>query len=565
MSTGDNNGRDTEDVSAPTIEHSVTVAAPTPLEMGAVELNAHTAASSSSESNPMADTAVATRSQAMAAVSPPDESAEDSMLGSVLLERYEITGKIGQGGMGAVYEATHILIGKRVAVKVLLDKYAQKDEVVARLEQEARLASSIGHEHIIDITDFGRTDDNRTFVVMEFLEGESLGAHLGREGAVEEQRAISIVHQVTSALGAAHKKGVVHRDIKPDNIFLLQRRGKDFVKVVDFGISKLIRPGEDADGSSPRLTQTGMVLGTPLYMSPEQARGDEELDHRIDIYAVGVILYEIVTGEVPFQGGNYLSILTQVINDRPTPPRDVRPEISEDLESVIMKALAKNPNDRYQSMEELADDLAILRTVDGATTGAKITASRFRRTWRQRSGLRVLGWVAGIAVVVSAVAVSISVMMSDDGDKQSAAVIPAAIDAGIARPPADAAPTKPAVDIAVLRLISSPKGASIYDGDRWVGDTPCDYRMEKANHVIELIAELDGFNDGKFEVNPAVELEYRVRLKRPKRGVTPTKYRPNRKPKTKPAVKEPAVKKPDDTAGGDLSGDPYKRKKDPAK
>ncbi|HEU5060263.1 MAG TPA: serine/threonine-protein kinase, partial [Kofleriaceae bacterium] len=236
-----------------------------------------------------ADTAVASRSQKMAALTPhSDEGDEtpsetlDTLVGTVLEAKYEITRKIGQGGMGAVYEATHKLIGKRVAVKVLLDKYAQKDQIVARLQQEARLASSIGHSNIIDITDIGQTRDGRMFVVMEFLEGESLGALIARTGRLDQQRALRIARQIASALGAAHKKGIVHRDVKPENVFLLTRNDQDYVKVVDFGISKSLRPEDGSD--SPRLTQTGMVLGTPLYMSPEQARGDEQLDHRIDIY-----------------------------------------------------------------------------------------------------------------------------------------------------------------------------------------------------------------------------------------------------------------------------------------
>ena len=245
---------------------------------------------------------------------------EDYLLNTTLLGRYQITKKIGQGGMGAVYEATHTLIGKRVAVKVLLDKYIKKDQVVARLEQEARLASSIGHEHIIDITDFGQTSDGRTFVVMEFLEGESLAECLAREGSLPERRILEITAQIASALSAAHAKGIVHRDIKPENVFLLQRKDKDFAKVVDFGISKNLRSTGEGEDASPRLTQTGMVLGTPLYMSPEQARGDDALDHRIDVYALGVIMYELATGQVPFSGTNYLSVISQVLNDDPVPP-----------------------------------------------------------------------------------------------------------------------------------------------------------------------------------------------------------------------------------------------------
>jgi serine/threonine protein kinase len=269
-----------------------------------------------------------------------------------------VTRKIGQGGMGAVYEATHTLIGKRVAVKVLLDKYARKEQVVARLEQEARLASAIGHEHIIDITDFGQTDDGRTFVVMEFLEGESLAELLNREGPLPEQRIIDIARQIASALGAAHAKGIVHRDVKPDNVFLLRRKDKDFVKVVDFGISKSLRQSDAGEADSPRLTQTGMVLGTPLYMSPEQARGDEELDARIDVYALGVIMYELATGRVPFTGTNYLAIISQVLNDEPRPPRERPARAERGVRTIILKALAKDRAERYQTTDELLADLS---------------------------------------------------------------------------------------------------------------------------------------------------------------------------------------------------------------
>jgi len=508
-----------------------------------------------------ADTAVATKSQAMAAIAAEDIGAEDTLLNTVLLGRYEITRKLGQGGMGAVYEATHKLIGKRVAVKVLLDKYAQKDQIVARLEQEARLASSIGHENIIDITDFGVTSDGRTFVVMEFLEGESLGAMLARDGRIDEQRAIRIGVQIASALGAAHKKGIVHRDVKPDNVFLLRRRDRDFVKVVDFGISKAMRP-EDESGQSPRLTQTGMVLGTPLYMSPEQAKGDENLDHRIDVYALGVILYEMVTGEVPFRGNNYLSILSQVINEEPHAPRDLRPDLSVELEAVIMKALAKDRDDRYQSTEELAEDLSVLMTTDGLTTGrARITAQKYRKKLQGRSGLRMLAWAAGIAVLAAAVVFTIKSMMGG-GDKKTAAAQPAAAgaaDAGVAIKRSDAAPIEPPVEIVEIHIDSIPKGATIYDQDKVVGTTPCVLRHEKVTAKIQLVAELDGYDDSEFTVDPVLDIKdgATVRLRKPKKGAV-------RKIIPKGGGARPADgggqsgnQKPDDTAGGDLTGDPY--------
>ncbi len=207
--------------------------------------------------------------------------------------------RIGEGGMGAVYEAKHALIGKRVAVKVLLEKFHAKSDFVARLLQEARLASSIGHENIVDVTDFGTTDDGRSFVVMEFLDGESLADLERREAPLPIERSLRIARQAASALGAAHAKGIFHRDVKPENLYLVRRGDADFVKVVDFGISKAVKPGGDDGAEAYRLTHTGLLLGTPLYMSPEQARGDEDLDHRADIWALGVLLYECLTGRGP--------------------------------------------------------------------------------------------------------------------------------------------------------------------------------------------------------------------------------------------------------------------------
>jgi len=430
---------------------------------------------------------------------------EDLLVGTTLLGRYQITRKIGQGGMGAVYEGTHTLIGKRVAVKLLLDKYAKKDQIVARLEQEARLASAIGHEHIIDITDFGLTDDGRTFVVMEFLEGESLAECLAREGTLPEGRILQIAHQTASALGAAHAKGILHRDVKPENVFLLKRKDRDFVKVVDFGISKNLRStGEGPD--SPRLTQTGMVLGTPLYMSPEQARGDEDLDARIDIYALGVIMYELATGNVPFSGNNYLSVISQVLNDEPVRPRQLRPDLSVEFEAVILKALEKDRERRYQSTEELIADLdMLLQDPLRSTQRPRIVAPRKRG---RGSALRVLGWVAGISVVVAAVVVTVSMTMGGGGsDKQAAAGLDggvaaqSALDGGgvVAAPDAASA----AADLEIF-IDTVPSKALVHDYARGsTYKTPFPLRVKANEGPVELETELDGYEPMTFTVDPA--------------------------------------------------------------
>jgi len=292
----------------------------------------------------------------------------DSMIGATLAGRYRIVRRIGEGGMGAVYEAVHTIIGKRLAVKVLLEKFLTKTDFVARLLQEARLASAIGHEHIVDVTDFGTTDDGRAFVAMEFLDGESLAELVMREAPLPVERSLRIVRQVASALGAAHAKGIVHRDIKPENVYLVRRSDEDFVKVVDFGISKAVKQGQGLGDEGPdyRLTHTGLLLGTPLYMSPEQARGEEELDQRVDIWALGVMLYECLTGEVPFRANNYLGIISQVLTHDARPPSQLRPElgIPEAVESVVMHAMEKDRNRRYTTMAEVERDLERLLAGD---------------------------------------------------------------------------------------------------------------------------------------------------------------------------------------------------------
>ena len=487
----------------------------------------------------------------------------EDLVGITLLGRYSVTRKIGQGGMGAVYEATHTLIGKRVAVKVLLDKYARKEQVVARLEQEARLASSIGHENIIDITDFGQTEDGRTFVVMEFLEGESLAELLNREGPLPEARIVDIAHQIASALGAAHDKGIVHRDVKPENVFLLRRKDRDFVKVVDFGISKSLRASDAGEEDSPRLTQTGMVLGTPLYMSPEQARGDDELDARIDVYAVGVIMYELATGRVPFTGTNYLSIISQVLNDTPKSPRSYRPELSEELEAVILKALEKDRDARYQSTSEMLADLSTLADdPTHSTQRARITGPRRKPV--NRGGLRSVAWIAVIAGIIAAVAVTVTATMGTTPPKVPAAGGAAdagtgplaAIDAGV--------PPQPTVQLVKVRIETTPAGAQLYEGSRLLGPAPYEGEWPLTSETVKLVASLDGHDEAECNIRPAIDGGKTVKctLKKVKQGQQRKiiKRPPAGGDKgTGTGTAKPGGDKGTGAAGGDWGGNPFTR------
>jgi serine/threonine protein kinase len=343
---------------------------------------------------------------------PAPELRTDPLVGSVLAERYEIVRRIGEGGMGAVYEARHTVIGKRVAVKVLLEKFLEKPDLVARLLQEARLASSIGHENIVDVTDFGTTSDGRAFVVMEFLEGESLAQLVIRDAPLPVERSLRIARQVASALGAAHDKGIVHRDVKPENVYLVRRADADYVKVVDFGVSKAVHTREEGP-EWQRLTRTGMVLGTPLYMSPEQARGGEDIDARADIWAVGVLLYECLTGEVPFRAHNYLGVISQVLTEEAAPPSRLRPElgIPAGVETVVMRALEKDRSRRYQRMAEFERDLERLVAGDH-NVGLPEPAEPAVPVPRRKVGQR---WHLGVAGVLAiGVGLAVALVRSDD-------------------------------------------------------------------------------------------------------------------------------------------------------
>ena len=453
--------------------------------------------------------------------------AKSEFVGTTLSGRYLVTRKVGQGGMGEVYEATHTLIGKRVAVKVLLEKYARREAIVQRLEQEARLASSCQNEHIIDITDFGTTEDGRTFVVMEYLEGESLAECLAREHRLPEQRVLRLVSQAASALVAAHAKGIVHRDIKPENLFLLRRKDQDFVKVVDFGISKSLRTSDEAE-EQPRLTQTGMVLGTPLYMSPEQARGDDELDARVDVYALGVIMYEATTGRVPFIGNNYLSVISQVLNEEPKPLREVRADLSEEFEAVVLRAMSKDRADRYASATDLLNDVtALLEDPTRSTERAKITGPRKKILRTGKSPLKIAIWIALIAVVIAAVVTTVVMLFGGSAAVRKQPVVtpppppPLVVDAAVVAP---AVPDAPEVETLEITISTDPPDATIQQDGVDKGRAPITTRLVVDNrHYTEFVASAPGYLDKTISINAFVDKKtsYSLVLKKAPKG-TPT-------------------------------------------
>ena len=277
----------------------------------------------------------------------PDD--EDPIIGQLLDGSYEVLRVIGEGGMGRVYEARHTrLHTKRFAVKLLHHELARQPEVVTRFQREAEAASVLTHPNVVGVYDVNTSADGRPYIVAELLQGEELGSYLDRLGRLPAVEAVHIVRQVCHALGAAHAHGIVHRDVKPENVFLAGPNAT--VKVLDFGISKV---SETSDG----LTKTGTVMGTPDYMAPEQARGDR-VDARADIYAVGAILYRALTGRKPFEGSDPMAILTAVLTQEPERPSTLEPSIPLSLELVVQRTMAKNANERFGTMDALEQALA---------------------------------------------------------------------------------------------------------------------------------------------------------------------------------------------------------------
>ncbi len=509
----------------------------------------------------------------------PPTAMADPLLGQTLAGRYVIVRKLGEGGMGAVYLATHTLLEKQVALKVLHNEFSRKPDLVERFMQEAKSASRIRHENVIDISDFGATPEGLVFFAMELLTGHDLHEEVARARLAGQllpwARTKKIFLQVCAALQAAHGKGIVHRDLKPENIYLVDFLGDpDFVKLLDFGIAKLTEVNE----GDRKLTKTGMLFGTPEYMSPEQARG-EHVDHRVDVYAMGCILFQLVTGRVPFEAENFMGVLSLHLTEAPpTIPAEVFDRIGapREIAGVIDKALAKDRNARWQSIEELA---TAVRTACGdplpsgsvghipqqrapsvqapqhttqravavaASATAKPTpapGARVRTQWTgslnvphhddgevrpapaRKSRLPLL---IGLGVVLAGGAVAAVMVVKSGGSKASletgsngsalgpgsqiAAVTP---DAGPVPPAPPSLPPPP--EQVVIKLDSRPRGADIKDvaSDRVLGKTPLTFKLRGSHDPRQFALHLDGYGDAVVELVPNREkIEYTEKLEK---------------------------------------------------
>jgi len=277
---------------------------------------------------------------------------QNSFNGRIIAETYKIIRQIGAGGMGSIFEAEHMRMGRKFALKLLDPAFAENEEVFQRFKREAEIAGQLGHPNIVDVVDFDRTEEGVPYIVMEKLEGEDLADWIANRGAFTFQTAYHVIAEIVDALEAAHAAGIVHRDLKPQNIFLCRHgRRNDFVKLLDFGISKMKQSGSI-------VTRTNAVMGTPYYMSPEQAEGkNKEIDTRTDIFALGAIIYEMLTGRLAFYAPSVPTAMFKVCYEEPEPITNVVLNLPEGLPDVLAKALAKNKNDRYASARALGDDM----------------------------------------------------------------------------------------------------------------------------------------------------------------------------------------------------------------
>jgi serine/threonine-protein kinase len=447
-----------------------------------------------------------------------DDRSVDPMIGSTIDGRYIVEALLGEGGMGTVYAARHAIIDKRVAIKVLRKEAAADESSAQRFIIEAKAASKIGHQNIVDITDFGVLPAGNAYFVMEFLDGPTLGKLVHELKHIPPARAIAICIQVSRGLAAAHAKSIIHRDLKPENIFALEKDGTpDFVKIVDFGIAKDVKAGK-------RLTAIGMVLGTPEYMSPEQATG-QETDHRVDQYALGCILYEMLTGDVPFKGENAPKTLTKHVFDAVVPPTKLRPDLEIPLvvEEIVMRMLQKKPSDRYSDMRTLivAFEAVLAKIAAGDAPGRKtaidgVPRATSRPTVRPSSATSTTGGIdevprnktpvyVAIGVSVAALAVIAGVAVTRmKGKPPEQAPTAAVVPSGEARPPAaageTAAPARSAANDVQLQISTVPPGAEVYLGAESLGVSPVDVKRTRAPEPQPLVIRHPGFKDDRRSI-----------------------------------------------------------------
>jgi serine/threonine-protein kinase len=459
-----------------------------------------------------------------------------SLIGVALEERYQILREIGRGGMGIVYEAEHVDLGKRVAIKVMLDKYANDGEAIARFKREALAASRIGNPHIIDVAHIGATPDGRPFVAMELLDGEPLSNILAVTGPMQPWRAIHIMRQVLRAVGAAHAKGIIHRDLKPDNIFIVNRDDEhDFVKLLDFGISKILDTAEQM--AATKLTTTGVVMGTPLYMAPEQATG-APAERGVDIYACGVILFEMLSGRPPFDETNYNLLIAKLLTASPPLLSDLRKGLPGSLVVAVHRALEKDPEHRFPTAEAFAQalpsdraisepNLEVMDTLPPGSPGASHHATPPATLQPARSSLP--RWLLGSVLALAGIGAIGAAVILGKGDKPAAAIATEGPAPTPAPAPPAPAPPAPVPETGKLEIETIPSGASVRVDNRDVGSTPIEVTLPHGRHKLHV--ELARFTaiDADQDVHTSERTTTVITLvPAPKSAATVTRPKPNK-------------------------------------
>jgi serine/threonine-protein kinase len=460
---------------------------------------------------------------------------------------YIIEAELGVGGMGAVYRARHAVLGRMAAIKVLLPQFSATPDIVQRFFNEAKAATSIRHLGIVEVYDFGLMNNGVAFIVMEMLRGESLGSRM-RGRRMTPQAYLSTVRQICGALGAAHDLGIVHRDLKPDNVFLVpdgEVETGERIKLLDFGIAKL---SLESPGTANQ-TRTGSVMGTPAYMAPEQCRG-VKVDHRADIYSLGCILFEMVTGRPPFRGEGFGDVLAAHIYAKHDPIETLAPNAPPGVARLIDRLLAKDPAERPQTTRELIaeiDDVgAALSSTVGATTPRRgivaiepppfplgsvaPAATTVPPAWSDaapakrpspasRAGRRMLGIAAALAAAGIAIAIVATAGPGEVAPRtiEAAAVVasappavPTVLDAGVAV-------AAPAPELVNVEIDSTPSNARVWLDGKDLGATPYRGTVPRSEATLQLLVRHAGFDDFRRDVHPSAQISELARLT-PTRG-----------------------------------------------
>ena len=463
-----------------------------------------------------------------------------NLVGVALLGRYQVLERIGDGGMGTVYLAEHTTILKKFAVKVLSAELSLRAEHCDRFMREARSASMINHPNVVEITDFGKTPDGQPFFVMEYLQGKDLSQLVGEDGPMSWKRVRNIILQVCNALQAAHEQGIVHRDMKPGNVVLVKRgNNPDHVKVLDFGIAKVL--GQEADAKG--LTQSGMVVGTPEYMSPEQGWG-QPVDHRGDIYALGVLIFELLTGKIPFTGTTMMEVLNRHMFEVP----DVKhPSIPDEVGAIILKAMQKDRSLRFQSMNELSAAVEAVGTGAGPVTvvdeeiktpWGPVTA-RFATVPQQPAPQRSWVWLSVLSAVI-AIGALVFAMWPDPPPPQLPQPLPVAQPVVTPPPEVNTPPEEPPKPVVIpagverVKLFITTEGvnAQILDASTQeiygMTNDANGVSVRKSEDSLELLLRAKGYQDNSFKITPNADKTFPQALT-PLKSNTPNRpNRPNR-------------------------------------